>query len=78
MRKKLNRKVIHEMLFTAKEIYKNEPTGHDFGHIRRVLKYCKILHKNEGGDWNIIFASVLFHDVHRVLQSERGVFVISS
>ncbi len=67
--------VKREMVKVAKSVYKNEPTGHDFGHIKRVLKYCKKLYKKEGGNWEIVFSSALFHDVHRVLQTKREVFV---
>ena len=58
---------------TAKKLYLNENTGHDFGHIKRCLKYAKAIQENEGGDWFIIYTSVLFHDIHRVMSTnEKG------
>jgi len=67
--------VRNRLIKVAKNIYKDEPTGHDFGHIERVINYCKLIYTNEGGDWNVIFVSALFHDVHRVMQSKRGTYV---
>jgi uncharacterized protein len=60
---------------TAKEIYKDEPSGHDFSHIERVLKACKIMQAQEGGDEFLLTISALFHDVHRVLSNKQGKFV---
>ena len=71
----MKQNIKNEMIKSAKCIYKNEPSGHDFGHIKRVIKYRKKIYNKESGNWKIIFTSALFHDVHRVLQSERGVFV---
>lgn len=55
----------------AKQLYKNEPTGHDFSHIKRCLKNAKKIQKVEGGDKFILFVAVLFHDVHRVLSTKE-------
>lgn len=62
----------------AKAIYKNENTGHDFSHIQRVLDYCNKIQKEENADWDIIFVSALFHDVHRVMSNRKGKFVSAS
>ncbi len=41
---------IYKILYRkAKKLYKNEPTGHDFSHIKRCLKYAKKIQKAEGG-----------------------------
>ncbi|MBP3431289.1 MAG: HD domain-containing protein [Clostridia bacterium] len=61
----------------AKEIFVNEKSGHDFSHIQRVLNYCEQIQKTEGGDGFVVFVSALFHDVHRVLQSQLGRFISS-
>ena len=55
-----------ELLKKAKDIYKDEPSGHDIFHIKRVLNFAKKINKQEGGDWFIIYTSILFHDIHRV------------
>lgn len=54
----------------AKRIFKNEPTGHDFSHIKRCLKNAKKIQKVEGGDKNVILIATLFHDIHRVLSTK--------
>lgn len=55
----------------AKEIYRNEPTGHDFSHIKRCLRTAKKIQKREGGDDFVLTLSILFHDVHRVLSTKE-------
>jgi len=59
----------------AKDIYKNEPTGHDFSHIERVFNFCKIIQQKEGGDEFVLLISALFHDVHRVLSNKENRYV---
>lgn len=59
----------------AKDYYKDEPSGHDYTHIARVLDYALNIQKSEGGDFDVIFVSALFHDVHRVMSSNKGQFV---
>lgn len=59
----------------AKEIYRDEPSGHDFSHIERVLNFCKEMMKTENADDFIVTISAIFHDVHRVLSSKEGKFI---
>lgn len=69
---KLNMDKTYKYLYKkAKQIYKNEPTGHDFSHIKRCLKSAKKIQKAEGGDKNVIMIAVLFHDIHRVLSTKE-------
>ncbi|CAK21213.1 HD domain-containing protein [Listeria welshimeri] len=42
--------------------FKNEMTGHDWSHIKRVWKLSKDIHSNEGGDLFTIELAALFHD----------------
>ena len=42
---------------------KDEPTGHDWFHVDRVLKISKYLQKKEGGDLELIELSALLHDL---------------
>lgn len=37
--------------------------GHDWWHIERVCTNAQNIYKKEGGDWDIIYLSVLLHDV---------------
>ena len=57
----------------AKQIYKNENTGHNFGHIKRVLKTCQKIWKTEGGDYFTLCVAALFHDMHRVMSKTKHV-----
>lgn len=64
-------KIYKDLYKKAKNIYKNEQTGHDFSHIKRCLKNAKKIQKTEGGDKNVIMIAVLFHDIHRVLSTKE-------
>lgn len=55
----------------AQEIYKNEPTGHDFSHIKRCLKTARKIQKREGGDKYVLECAILFHDIHRVVSTKE-------
>lgn len=44
---------------------KNRNPAHDFEHIRRVLRYARMLYEKEGGDWEVIKWAALFHDIVR-------------
>ncbi len=69
---KLNMDKTYKYLYKkAKQIYKGEPTGHDFSHIKRCLKNAKKIQKAEGGDKNVIMIAVLFHDIHRVMSTKE-------
>jgi len=37
--------------------------GHDWWHIERVRSNARIIHKREGGNWEIIQLAILLHDV---------------
>lgn len=65
----------NRLIEKAKKIYGNENTGHDFSHIERVLNYCAQIQKHENADWDVIFVSALYHDVHRVMADKVGRFV---
>lgn len=59
----------------AKKIYENEPSGHDFSHIERVLNYCFEINKEENADEDVLVVAALFHDLHRVMSSRCGEFI---
>ena len=60
----------------AKKQYKGDKTGHNFCHIKRVLKYGKKIMKGESGvNEFVLVVSILFHDVHRILSTEFGRYV---
>lgn len=59
----------------AKQLYKNEKSGHDFSHIKRVLKHVKKIIKVEGGNEFLLTVATLFHDVHRLLSNKQNRYV---
>ena len=71
MDKVLKQKLIER----AKQLYSEDNSGHDFSHIERVLDYCKKIQNTEHADWDVVFVSALFHDVHRVMSCRLGTFV---
>ena len=55
-----------------KSLFSSESSGHDFQHLKRVLNIALHIQKIEGGDEAVVVASVLLHDVHRLIQQETG------
>lgn len=49
-----------------------DSTGHDMDHLKRVEKIALHLQEKEGGDVLIISTAALLHDVHRLMEKERG------
>lgn len=46
-----------------KREWKDEPTGHDWEHVRRVRDVALHIHKKEGGDAELIELGALLHDI---------------
>jgi len=65
----------NRLIAKAKEIYKDEGSGHDISHIGRVLNFCQKINATENANWDIIFISALYHDIHRVLSNKCGHFI---
>lgn len=58
------------------DMFSGEASGHDIGHLERVMKIALKLQEKEGGDRVIIGISAFLHDVHRIMQNEGdGEFV---
>lgn len=57
------------------EYFKDEDTGHDIGHLERVLSFAENIQKAEGGDLFIIRISAMVHDIHRILSNKYGRYV---
>lgn len=55
--------IIQSIEVELKQIWKNEPTGHDWEHIRRVRDIALHLQKVEGGNRDIIYLGALLHDI---------------
>ena len=57
------------------EYFKDDFTGHDIGHLERTLSNALYICKKEGGNEIIVGISAYLHDIHRIMQNERGHFV---
>ncbi len=75
----MNKELITKIEKFAKEKLKHADPGHDFLHVERVRNNAKLLHKSEKGDWFIIEAAVLLHDVgdRKILKIEEDDYSIS-
>jgi uncharacterized protein len=49
-------KILHKI---AKQKLKG---SHDYSHVKRMLKYARILNSNYKGDWKVIEAAILLHE----------------
>jgi uncharacterized protein len=58
-----------------KEKFKGESSGHDFYHLERVYNMALHIQGTEGGDRLVIGTAAFLHDVHRLMQSQKGIFV---
>ena len=50
----------------------NESSGHDFSHAQRVFNNALYLQKHEGGDFFVIGAAALVHDMCRPWEKKTG------
>lgn len=57
------------------ELFHNDSSGHDITHLERTMNTALYLQSKEGGDRIIIGISAFLHDVHRIMQNEKGSFV---
>lgn len=57
------------------ELFFNDYSGHDIGHLERTMKIALLLQQYEGGDKIVIGISAFLHDIHRILQNDTGKFV---
>lgn len=55
-----------------REMFAGESSGHDIHHLKRVLNLARHIQAKEGGDLEIISLAALAHDVHRLIQGQRG------
>ncbi|MBR8535045.1 HD domain-containing protein [Carboxylicivirga sediminis] len=59
----LNNKQITEIEEWAQLKLSECDAGHDWWHIKRVQNNARLIHQQEGGDWNIILLAVILHDL---------------
>lgn len=63
---------IDKVYSIVNELFKNENTGHNISHLKRVLNNAIAIQKKEGGDIYIIAISALVHDIHRLMSNKTG------
>lgn len=68
-------KYIEQLKPIVLDYFKKDSSGHDISHLERTMRTALYLQEKEGGDKIIIGISSFLHDVHRIMQNERGVFV---
>ncbi len=56
----------------VKTIFSKDSSGHNISHLERTMNNALFLQKYEGGDELVIGVSAFLHDVHRILQNEKG------
>ena len=59
----------------VEEMFKNESSGHDIGHLERTKNTALFLQEKEGGDRVVIGIAAFLHDIHRIMEEETGKFV---
>ncbi len=57
------KEIINQIESVLKEEWKDEPTGHDWEHIRRVRDMSMHIQSLEGGDRDVIELGALLHDI---------------
>lgn len=58
------------------QMFKDEKSGHDIGHLLRVVNYSREIQKHEGGNKKVVLIAALVHDIHRLMSNECGKFIL--
>ena len=75
MEEKMLERYIEELKPYVTELFKDDSSGHDIGHLERVMRLALEIQETEGGDRLIIGISAFLHDIHRIMQNRTGKFV---
>lgn len=57
------------------ELFKEDSSGHDIGHLIRTMNLALSICDKENGDRLIVGIAAFMHDIHRIMQNECGHFV---
>ena len=63
-------KYIEELKPYVIELFKDDSSGHDIGHLVRTMNAALYIQEKEGGDRLIIGIASFLHDIHRIMKSE--------
>ena len=69
-------KYIEELKPYVLELFKDDSSGHDIGHLVRTMNTALYIQEKEGGDRLIIGIASFLHDIHRIMQNEAGRVVL--
>lgn len=67
-------KILKQLEEKIKGRFSGESSGHDIHHLKRVMNLALSIQEKESGDRLVIGIAALLHDIHRIIQSESGVF----
>lgn len=57
------------------DLFKDDSSGHDISHLIRTMNIAINLCDKENGDKLIVGISAFMHDIHRIMQNQKGKFV---
>ena len=57
------------------DLFKEDSSGHDIGHLLRTMNLALTICDKEGGDRLVVGIASFMHDIHRIMQNECGHFV---
>ncbi len=60
------------LIDVVKRKMEGAPPSHDFSHVKRVVRLCDVIRREEGGDREVLRAAAWLHDVGRPLEEETG------
>lgn len=66
--------IINQLEEEIKELFYEDSSGHDIYHLKRTLNNALSIQEKEGGDKLVIAVSAFLHDIHRIIQKEKGKF----
>ncbi len=60
-------KYINEIEPYVIELFKDDTSGHDISHLKRVMRMALYIQEKEGGDRIVIGIAAFLHDIHRIM-----------
>ena len=67
--------VINMLDKEIREYFKDNSSGHDIFHLKRVFNLALQIQAVEKGDIIVIGIASFLHDIHRIMQSKRKKYV---